>query len=93
MAKGHADAALVSIRLLALLIPFAAISDSLLYATRAFGSMKPLVLVERVGRPVLQVLFSLASIALGAAVGAYAAGWLSLAWALPYAASGTIALV
>jgi O-antigen/teichoic acid export membrane protein len=93
MSKGHADAAVVSIRLLALLIPIAAISDSLLYATRAFGSMKPLVLVERVGRPVLQVLFTLAAIALGAAVGAYAAGWLSFAWALPYAASGTIALV
>ena len=92
MAGSHQDAALVSIRLLALLIPIAAISDSLLYATRAFGSMKPLVVVERMGRPVLQVLFTLIAIALGAAVGAYAAGWLSLAWALPYAASGTIAL-
>ncbi len=89
MAPGHADAALVSIRLLALLIPIAAISDSLLYATRAFGSMKPLVVVERMGRPALQVVLTLVAIA----IGAITAGALSLMWALPYAASGTIALV
>ena len=52
-------AAVLSIRLLALLIPIAAVSDSLLNATRAFGSMRPLVLVERIGRPALQVLLTL----------------------------------
>ena len=89
MAPGHSDAALPAIRLLALLIPIAAVSDSLLYATRAFGSMKPLVLVERVGRPILQVVLTLAAIA----AGVLAAGALSLMWALPYVFSGTVALV
>ena len=89
MAPGHEDAAVPAIRLLALLIPIAAISDSLLYATRAFGSMKPLVLVERIARPALQVLLTLGAIL----IGAIAAGWLSLAWALPYAFSGTVALI
>ena len=89
MVHGHAQAGVVSIRLLALLIPIAAISDSLLNATRAFGSMRPLVLVERMGRPALQVLLTVAAIG----VGSVSAGALSLAWGMPYAVSGCVALV
>ena len=89
MAPGHYEAGVVSVRLLALLIPIAAISDSLLNATRAFGSMRPLVVVERMGRPALQVLLTLAAIG----VGRLTAGALSLVWGLPYVVSGCVALV
>ena len=88
MVRGHADAAVVPVRLLALLIPIAAISDSLLNATRAFGSMRPLVVVERIARPALQVLLTMLAIWLGQ----HAAGVLSLMWGLPYVMSGTVAL-
>ncbi len=92
MAKGHGEAAANSIRVLALFIPIAAISDSLLNATRAFGSMRPLVLVERIGRPSFQTVLTLLLIGV---IGhqTITAGWLSLGWVLPYVGSGVIALV
>lgn len=89
IAPQRADAAVGPLRLLAVLIPAAALSDSLLYAMRAFGSMRPLVLVERVGRPVLQVVFTLGVVV----VGWRTAASLSLAWAVPYVVTAVVAVV
>ncbi|MGZ4536474.1 MAG: lipopolysaccharide biosynthesis protein [Nocardioidaceae bacterium] len=88
LAPQRADAAVGPLRLLAVLIPAAALSDSLLYATRAFGSMRPLIFVERMGRPVLQVLFTFGVVL----VGWRTAAGLSLAWALPYAVTSVVAV-
>ena len=60
-----AEEAVLPIRILALLVPFAAISDTLLMASRGFNTMRPLILVERIARPVGQVLLTLAAILVG----------------------------
>jgi O-antigen/teichoic acid export membrane protein len=92
MAKGHGQAAASSIKVLAVFIPIAAISDSLLNATRAFGTMRPLVLVERIGRPSVQTVLTLVLIGvIGREV--VSAAWLSFGWGVPYVASGVIALL
>jgi O-antigen/teichoic acid export membrane protein len=89
MIAGHPDLAVTPMRVLALLVPFAAMSDSLLFAARAFGTMRPLVFVERIARPLGQVLLMGVAIALGA-VGAAA---LSAAWVLPYVGTCLVAVV
>jgi O-antigen/teichoic acid export membrane protein len=76
---GYAD----QVRVLAVFLPFAALSDSMLAATRGYRQMRPTVLLDRIARPALQL----------AGVGALllAAGWVAvpapayaLAWAVPY---------
>ncbi len=72
-------AAVVALRLLLLLLPFAAVYDLLLAATRGFRSFRPTVLVERVGRVGAQFLLVWAAVTAGTGVlGA------ALAWGLPY---------
>jgi O-antigen/teichoic acid export membrane protein len=78
-----------SLQVLAVLVPFAAISDSLLYSGRAFGTMRPLVLGDRIGRPILQVVLTVAVIA---------AGWrgapiLCAAWGVPYVVTAVLGVV
>jgi len=55
---GHAGASpaevATELRYLAAALPFAALLDTLLGATRGFRAMGPTVLVDRIGRPVLQ---------------------------------------
>jgi O-antigen/teichoic acid export membrane protein len=79
---GHAGArpaeVAAELRFLAVALPFAAILDTLLGATRGYRSMGPTVLVDRIGRPVLQ----LAGVAAVAAAGSVAL--LAPLWALPY---------
>jgi O-antigen/teichoic acid export membrane protein len=77
------------IQVLALLVPFAAVSDSLLYSGRAFGTMRPLVLGDRIGRPVLQVVLTVAFLV---------AGWrstpvLCAAWGVPYVVTAVLGVV
>ena len=66
------------LRALAVALPFAALLDTLLGATRGYRAMGPTVLVDRIGRPLLQ----LAGIAAAAATGS--AALLAPLWALPY---------
>lgn len=66
------------LRLLAVLLPLTAAYDVALGATRGFGWMLPTVLVEKIGRSVVQM---------GLVTGVLVLGWsggLGYAWALPY---------
>jgi O-antigen/teichoic acid export membrane protein len=64
---------------LAVALPVMAAADVLLAATRGFGSVRPTVLLDGMVLPACQL-----ALVAGAAV-AGAAGWLPVAWALPYA--------
>jgi O-antigen/teichoic acid export membrane protein len=79
---GHAgarpDEVTVALRALAVALPFAALLDTLLGATRGFRVMGPTNAVDRIGRTTVQ----LAGIALVAAAGN--AALLAPVWALPY---------
>jgi len=68
----------VSLRALALALPFAALIDLFLGASRGYGDMRPTVLVDRVGRSGAQLL----GIAVATAAGS--AALLAPLWALPY---------
>lgn len=65
-------------RLLAVFLPLAAVYDVALGATRGWNWMRPTVLVERIGRPLTQLVLVTAALLVGwkSAVG--------LAWAVPY---------
>jgi O-antigen/teichoic acid export membrane protein len=84
----QASNAILPLRFLALLVPFAAISDTLLMGSRGFNTMRPLVLVERIGRPVGQVALTVVAVLIGTK-GAVA---FTMAWALPYVATAGVAL-
>ncbi|MGW5875531.1 lipopolysaccharide biosynthesis protein [Nocardiopsis terrae] len=73
------------LRLLALFLPFAVLTDSVLAATRAHHDMSVTVLVDKVGRPLAQ-LGLVAMIALSGS-----AGFLALAWAGPYLPAAVLA--
>ena len=88
MIKNASHEAILPIRILALLVPVAAISDTLLMGSRGFNTMRPLILVERIARPVGQVLLTLVAIA----VGWRSASYLTSAWALPYVATAAVAV-
>ncbi len=75
--SGQAQTAL---RVLAVLVPVAAVADTAVSATRGFDTMVPTVVLDRVGRSVLQVF----AVALAVLLGWQAAGILVAAWALPY---------
>ena len=67
-----------AVRVLAVLLPLSALSDSLVAATRGYGTVLPTVLLDRLGRPLLQ----LGAVALVAATGSLAL--LATAWAVPW---------
>lgn len=79
---GHAGArpaeVAAALRALAVALPFAAMLDTLLGASRGFRAMGPTNAVDRIGRSVLQ----LAAVAIAAAAGS--AALLAPLWALPY---------
>jgi O-antigen/teichoic acid export membrane protein len=79
---GHAGArpaeVAAELRALALALPFAAMLDTVLGASRGYRSMGPTVVVDRIGRPILQ----LAGVGVAAAAGSTAL--LAPLWALPY---------
>ena len=83
-AAGEPGAA-VYLRLLAAFLPFAAVTEALLAATRAHHDMAATAAVEKVGRPLGQVL-----LVLGAA-GVGSAGLLAVAWAGPYLPAAVVA--
>ena len=79
---GHAGArpaeVTAELRALAVALPFAAMLDTLLGASRGYRAMGPTAMVDRIGRPLLQ----LAGVGVAAAAGS--AALLAPLWALPY---------
>lgn len=71
------DAAAGAVRAVALLLPFAAVLEGVLGASRGYHDMRPTVGVEKLLRPALQL-------ALVAAVASVGLAAVSLAWAAPY---------
>jgi O-antigen/teichoic acid export membrane protein len=80
--------AVTTLRVLLLFVPLAAAGDFALAACRGFGTMRPLLLVERLGRNVVQVL----GVGLAAVLGLSATSTLPLAWVLPYLPTAVIGL-
>ncbi len=77
----HADTFVRQLRLLALFLPVAAVSDAFLAATRGYRTMRPTALVEKIARPALQLMLLLV-VAVSASTTAF-----TLAWVTPYLAS------
>jgi len=73
------------LRALALALPFAALLDTLLGASRGYRAMRPTVVVDRLGRSALQLA------GVGVAVAAGATALLAPLWALPYLPAAVIA--
>jgi O-antigen/teichoic acid export membrane protein len=80
LGKAGADPGMVAdaIRFLALALPFAAISDTLLGATRGYRDMRPTVVLDKIGRSTGQLL------GVAAAVAAGSVALLAPLWALAY---------
>src|SRR5215469_2890185 len=78
--SGHvsAGALATALRVLAVALPFAALTDTMLGASRGYHEMRPTVFVDRIGRSTLQLL----GVAAAAAAGSSAL--LAPLWALPY---------
>ena len=72
------------LRALAVALPFAAMLDTLLGASRGFRAMAPTAAVDRIGRPMVQ----LAGTVLAAAAGS--AALLAPVWALPYVPAAVV---
>jgi O-antigen/teichoic acid export membrane protein len=92
VAGGDADVDQLSsvLRMMALFLPLAAVTDLSLAGTQGFGSMRPAVLVDKIGRTGLQLVTVGVACATGAGLVA-----LSLGWAGPYllaAGAGLVAL-
>jgi O-antigen/teichoic acid export membrane protein len=74
----HPAEAATAIRVLGLLLPLTTVSDTLVSATRGYGTIVPTVLLDRVGRPLLQF----AAVFVAAVTGSVAV--LSVGWAAPW---------
>jgi len=74
------------LRVLALFLPAAALSDTALAATRGFRMMRPTVVLDRIARPALQLLLLSVLFITGTGGQVFAA-----AWALPYLPFGLLA--
>ncbi|MGW9553655.1 lipopolysaccharide biosynthesis protein [Nocardiopsis sp. NPDC055551] len=83
-ALGSEEAA-AYLRLLAVFLPFAVLTDSALAATRAHHDMVTTALVDKVGRPSAQLVL------VGLIVLSGSAGLLALAWAGPYLPAAVLA--
>ena len=76
-----------SLRVLAVALPFAALTDTMLGASRGYHEMRPTVLVDRIGRSSLQLL------GVAAAAMAGSAALLAPLWALPYLPAAVVAML
>jgi O-antigen/teichoic acid export membrane protein len=87
MGRGAAGPAAVAdgLRVLAVAIPFAALVDTLLGATRGYHEMRPTVVVDRMGVPTAQLIGVLIAVAAGSAT------LLAPLWALPNVAGAAAA--
>jgi O-antigen/teichoic acid export membrane protein len=73
-----------ALRALALALPFAALSDTLLGAARGYRAMKPTVVVDKIGRSTAQL------IGVTIAITAGSVALLAPLWALPYVPAAAI---
>ncbi|WP_420157602.1 lipopolysaccharide biosynthesis protein [Nocardiopsis sp. CNT-189] len=73
------------LRLLAAFLPFAVVADAALAATRAYHAMRPTALLDKVGRPLAQLLL------IGAVAGTGSGALLALGWAGPYLPAAVLA--
>jgi O-antigen/teichoic acid export membrane protein len=86
-ARGVDPAAVAaSIRALAVALPFAALTDTLLGAARGYQAMRPTVFIDRIGRSGLQALGVIAAALAGSSV------LLAPAWAIPYVGASVVAV-
>jgi O-antigen/teichoic acid export membrane protein len=84
-AQGVTPAAVAAeLRVLAFALPFAALTDTLLGASRGYHKMRPTALIDRIGRSGLQTLGVLAAALTGSAA------LLAPAWALPYVGASVV---
>ena len=89
--RGHvyhgADPVIIAraLRVLAAALPFAALTDTFLGASRGYRSMRPTVFVDRIGRSTLQLLGVLVAVLAGSAA------LLAPLWALPYLPASVVA--
>jgi O-antigen/teichoic acid export membrane protein len=85
---GHAGASpgvmANALRALALALPFAALSDTLLGASRGYRVMRPTVLVDKIGRSSAQLIGVLIAISAGSIA------LLAPLWALPYVPAAVV---
>lgn len=81
---GSGDAT-TQLRVLAVFVPFAVLSEVVLSATRGMGRMRPTVLIDRTGRSVLQFVLVLGTAGWGQPVA------LAVAWSLPYLPAAVLA--
>jgi O-antigen/teichoic acid export membrane protein len=86
---GSNPGAVTTVRVLMLFVPLAATGDFALAACRGFGKMRPLLLIERVGRNGLQLL----GVGLAAVLALSATTALPLAWAFPYLPTAVLGLI
>ena len=75
------------LRILVVFLPLGAASDALLSATQGIGTMRPMVAVEKVGRPVAQVVLTVLAVVLGSQL------ILPFAWVVPYLPAAVLAAV
>lgn len=76
------------LRMLAVFLPFGALLNATLAGTQGFATMRPTVLVDKLGRPLLQ----LAAVAAASLAGG-ASALLPVSWAGPYLPATVVALV
>jgi O-antigen/teichoic acid export membrane protein len=76
-----------ALRALAVALPFAALADTMLGATRGYHDMRPTVLVDRIGRSGLQAIGVIAAALAGSSA------LLAPLWALPYLGASAAAVV
>ena len=74
-----------ALRALALALPFATLLDTFLGASRGYRDMRPTVMVDRIGRSLIQCL------AVSAAAAAGSAALLAPLWAVPYIPAAAVA--
>jgi O-antigen/teichoic acid export membrane protein len=86
-AKGEALGYVGQLRILALFLPLSVLCDTLLAATRGFRAMRPTVLLDKLIRPLVQVL-ALAGLTLLAVTSPAA---YTLAWVGPYLPAAVLA--
>jgi O-antigen/teichoic acid export membrane protein len=75
-----------SLRVLALAMPFAALLDTFTGATRGYRQMRPTVIVDKMGRTVLQM------VGVGAAALLGSSALIAPMWALPYVPAAAVVL-
>ncbi len=75
------------LRILVVFLPLGAASDSLLSATQGLGTMRPMVAVEKVGRPVAQVVLTVIAVVFGSQL------MLPFAWVVPYLPAAVLAVL